>query len=817
MSIPEFERFSEPRPPAFPFRVDVRPDKKWDLTPSFGKQLADKLEEQEGSSSGTQSQADHEAKQAEIKATKEMALLASGLKFLSNTHKINIEYTGSRFNHERVKETDYVGKNQLLKMLPENINLSQQQAMAGEGNSFFHNINIYQALGLKNPFKKQDKKNYDIFEEDPHFDIMGDRFLSPLESLKQVDQHIWTKMNDTLNSVTERYSDYSLKNVSDPYYGNDIDSFNMYMDYFDIVSRPEIYDTLSDDEVFYVLLSAFEDLTRFNKMFTGIYGDSIPSQNPKTLSDVINLPSVTSKGKNSNTKISDTLNDTDAVTGEGGTPETAQTSDVPILTEDDAQFIEDTLDNDENVVELIEEYDLTPADLVLAKAAAWWETTGSKLENATQLMSAGLIPTLAETFTQMTDWGTIGENSDGDTKKIFDRARQQLVSGYFRYIEDNVLPELIGQPFVKPQNLVLDNTQRAEGIWSILVSKGYINSDGTIAGQFKPNDPGFKFDLDLEASEENRIFDELRRVWLGELDPENQDHTLVNGYKRKNIQFVDQEGNARAMKDILALIDKGDTADEKLENTKSAYHFLLDLYQKMTGLESGEGGQGKVIINHVEDGVELVIDAPVQWEEWNPNHTVTDKNGKQSVVGGWETRTEESITLRFETEQEAQRFADRILMLTQTVTPVLGLFSKEDLFVLNGNVASTQHADMITENHAEYKMSINTFYDYNSEVLKPAHDYVVRETSVAIGKKIFEKNQINKMVYNRHREKMDEYWEKKEEHEREEIERIKKVMRTQAEDKKREKIEEAQRKALMEQLRKEDEKKSGAKKTKRAE
>jgi len=771
-----YQKFTEPKPPFFPFKVDVRPDRNWELETDFGEVLLEKIEangeiegarkvlltpEQEAAARA----ATEVEKEADIKAGRELSRLASGLKFISREQKIHIELTESKFNHERIKEDDYLSRAMLLGLLPletrvENgkvIRVRRQlpdEPYEGADATYLHNTNIYQALNNHNPFQIQDSKNYDAFENDPNYKYLNERFISPLQILTRGDPDLWAQMNDILGEMSRIHDSFNLKDIPDPYYANDVESIDMNFGYDSIMNNPAIYQSLTEKEVFFTTLSAYEDALRFQGLFQEIAGSG-----PRPFLDTAPPPLVDPIDGEA------TLSGEDLILGEEGL----------ILAEEATNELLENLE-DVDLSEFTDEElnaPLTDEELSLLQAESWWADIGGSLDNASKLLAIGLIPNIATSLSDKMDW------SQG--RKA---AANIMVTRYFSYISETYMPSYRENGRIQLRDIQLDNSEAAEKIWKQLVEQGVISSSGFISRAFKENPNSFRLESGVVDDDQfARIHATLKSVAAGRNSFSTQDQSIVNGKGRKDIQIATSKpGEFASIADLINLINQGNSYEDKLQNTKIAYTELIKLYGHMTGASDEAGSQGLVKFEELENGHVLVNVSPKgQWQEWNPQlEKIVDDDGTITYKGGWVNKSGQGVNIEFESIEAAQLFADHIKRLTQILAPVLGLFAKDGLAILTNNVGSSDEAEFIREESIYYREQVVTFHRYDDPVFKQALTHISDKSVKAIGHRIFEKSQINKLVYSRHKKKLDEYWDKKEEHDNKEYVRLKTLAKAKA-------------------------------------
>jgi len=85
----QFEKFQKPKPPFFSFRIDVRPERQWQLESDFSDEFIAKLDEADGIDNTHLKKSKTPSEQAaELTAARHLSAISSGLKFISKEQKI---------------------------------------------------------------------------------------------------------------------------------------------------------------------------------------------------------------------------------------------------------------------------------------------------------------------------------------------------------------------------------------------------------------------------------------------------------------------------------------------------------------------------------------------------------------------------------------------------------------------------------------------------------------------------------------------------------------------------------------------------------
>lgn len=755
--LDEIEKFNQPKPAPFAFRIDVRPDKQFNAKNSFGSQLNEILNDIDpdaAASRAISSGADaHEsisvsdytlAQQLNaLSIAKELSGMSSGLKFISRQQKLNIELVGERSNFERTDDPAYLSKKKLTDELPKQklafesaalakkqkdkkiekdaVDTQKDESIEGEGNTYLHNLSLYQRLDNRNPIKTGDTENYDAFEKNKALHPINSQFLSSLQSLEKFDPKLWDTMNTTIADITKKNKNSNKEKITDPYYADSVDKQDMYLDYNGIITTPEVYRKLNNKESFFTVMSAFEDMSRFNAIYANMYG---PGPKPAGFS--------------------------------------AQDSPEKTVAQQKADAI--------------------------THAQNWWDKIGSKVKDVPILLTQALIPEIANSLTTNTDWSKVGAAGDSTSKALLKNEgdpRSILVNGYHDFLSQKYLTQFASNKQLSKTDFNLDSTDEVNKVWTKLIEKGFITEEGEITAHFKMEDPAFDLGLGVGADKEAFIQKTVREKYLGKFSFEVQDFDQIKDVGRRNIKIYNESSKAyESLGDITAKINTGNTWQEKVQNTRSAYESLLHIYSTMVGMSTEKDSNGKAVFTAKgESSGAVSVSNKASWQEWNPEDHKVQVKGKDEWVGAWKTVEGEPLKLNFENKDTAQKFTDDILGLSQLLAPVLGLFGGDKLPMITNNGLSEDSIKILGKKDANFRYSITQLNDYNDPVFADAQKLIKDKSTNAIGHNIFEKSQINKMISIRHAKQIKTYEAQKEEFEDDEIDRIKVSNQVEADEK----------------------------------
>lgn len=157
-------------------------------------------------------------------------------------------------------------------------NVAGTNIVSGFANTWEHNMNMYNAADSWNPFKKQQNTGFmtragQDFNTNPELAKLNQMFMSPLEILHNFDgRDIWSQINTSVANARAQ-SGTDLLDQTDPYtyFGNDVNKFDVYGNYFDIGMSKKWKDW-SDEQCFSFVMHAWEAKKRANKAYTDIWG-----------------------------------------------------------------------------------------------------------------------------------------------------------------------------------------------------------------------------------------------------------------------------------------------------------------------------------------------------------------------------------------------------------------------------------------------------------------------------------------------------------------------------------------------------------------
>lgn len=777
--MPEYQPFksvSQPKPSTFNLmRIDTRPDKGWD----FDDMLQNKQQGLNGQA-GQQETAEEIAQKvkAEKQLARELSAITSGTKFLSTEQKLDMEVTGTRFNKERFNEDSYISKEQMKAMLPGG-NLAVTAAAAeelkkkkkiseldsddeedddgevrkeGVDNTFIHNASLYRPLTDRNPFKKGAAEQRDQFNA--HFSDMGSQFMSGLSSLAAVKPDMFDAMNQKIEGVLDRYSHRSIEGVNDPYF-SDVEKFDLNMDWYDVFTSPEVFNGLTHEERFFVVMSTYEDQMRYRSVSANMFGAGVDSASGL---EVLNRESpIVIPGQAlpvSEAAATEAL-DTSAIRLED-----SELEEIPVF--------DPTADSK------------MTAEKSQAAAEAWWDAVGENIDSPGKLMAAGLVPAMVDSVSDLTNWGDL--KIPEDKAEAFNDPRRVFIEGYFKHMDKNFTKEFQTEKRVNPGLFKHgDDGEASQVTYNLLVSKKYITKDGRITPRFEYENPEFEFDLGLSEDRESAAYNVLMTKLLGDFSFDMQDKSYESGAEKKSIKVKDSQGNMTTLDTLIESIGEGKTWEDKLKNSRNVYDTVLSMYMSMVGLGATNVTNGSVqsspvsLTNELGESVEsnnvqVAMHSDSEWLEWNELKNASEVMGDDGELatiyeGGWESKTGEPLVMNFSDDQSAQAFADKLLALTQFLAPLLGMFDQKELKVLTTDSLSLDGGD-------EKTFRLQELRPLNDDVFEDAQKFMTNKIGSKIGLHVVDKSQVNRLLRGMHRRKKARYFEAKEEHQQTEYHRL---------------------------------------------
>jgi hypothetical protein len=706
--VADIEKFAESRP-RMSLRTDVRIKKEVKVVSDFSETFQAKVEQVQGELKPL----NRERHEATVEATKTASSFTSISKFLTNQHKLDIQYIGSNANFEDTKAPTYKPASQIRELLPK-IQVAAEYAssallkrktrtfdkdgeiveqtedsdktgfLSAKGETYLLNATLFPRLTSHNPIERDDKGNYERFQNSEQFKSENAPLASSLRYLDKFKPETSAQMTQVLQKVLDRNKKYNVQ-FEDQFMANNVEKTEVNIGFDDIFRTPEIYKNLTEQERFMVVFSAFDNVMRFHKSFSDIYGVG-----PKA-----------------------TL---------GGDAKAK----VDIKAESQKS---------------------------LDRAKKWFTHMKENVEDPTMLLAVGLTEKISGTISRQINWGDM--NISAKESKEFDDPRVLMVDGYFNYFEKEYAKEFKSAKTITFDDILSDNERLSKQIWSALGARGYIDETGKISNSFDVDNPSFKLNLGLDPAEEERVQAKLRGKFLGDFSFEGSDIAVVNESEKQSQKVKNHKsGKYEDLGTILTGIGKGKDWKDKINSSLSSYDTLLGIYRNVTGAKDNvmttdvqgvvtEGGGFKVKIS--EDG---------KWNQKQPSDGVTPSS--------WQTVSGQPLEIEFKTKNDAQKFADKLLYSIQLMAPIVGMFAPTKAPVLMDNPDKT--GTLVISRRVDYDHEI---FEKPQKTLKGS----IEEIMVQEG---FGKISINKLQYRQFQDKVAKWEEKEEQHYADEFERVSK-------------------------------------------
>lgn len=815
------------KPTIFPPRLDVRSDKNIELDSdqdvmqrqtSYEKlfqQVQENVAKSLGASKASSAEIAAKSKASapaldpmlqRVMINRSIAKLYEGFGFLPQDILAKSDMVKNKSNFERVKDPDYVylpdfiktqaltdaDKTSFEKQIFEEGYFKLVEEGLAEGHTSPHNLNLMQGIG-SNPFKDGDEKNYMRFQKSPFYSALHTQSMSPRNILENLDPEIWQTINAGIDEILDTdFANMSLEkklklknpfgaerpglkweNVSDPFTDNDIDSFDVYANFHTTVSSG-VWQFWDDRQVFDFVNRLWEARTRSDDVLREIMGKAT------SFPDIYTVP--------------DKATPLWEVADSESSDETSVTTQSVSQTEISAKQ-----------VQALQTFESTESS-VLNHIDQWWDAVGKGMDEAT-VLPFGLLSSFAPLMQTMMDWGNWGDQiakatGQGDALGFKDK----MINGYLNHVSTQyVFKKFKGDGLVAPEMLVGDSTKGAQVLWSELVDKGYLDTQGRVTSKFDPSNPDFPLAVNLSEGDKVRVRAVLRQASLGSFSLDVQDKTIVNGRRRHDIKVPSADGQLRSLTDIVDLINKGTSVYERVKNSQIAYDTLFDLHATMVGLTEDNRVTGAAVTKNSGNTLSVTLAKEGSWQEWN------------AKSAQWVTQNGQ-VSMQFNTQADLDAFKVKLRSLIALMEPVVGTFGPDNVKegglpfrMLIDNSGSMDSAEMITEGHPLYQMQMDSLYNkdfFYTESWEKMSKHLEDKVVAVIRDGMFGRSVANTMLRKAHERKKDDYEEKKEDYEEKEIQRMLKELEDRAERIREEKKVEQLRREEAKRLENEDKKKS---------
>jgi hypothetical protein len=218
----KYSDFQEPKPPRMPLIITPTPDKISDLKKidnNFNDVLADNIDSNQELKPDKKTS--KSTKIAVAHSTLQTSIIQQGVKHIEHAKIAQIEQLGEKQNAERVGEKNYINyaaafqaglssstiddiKRKKKQYEDTPIDEEKDDENPAKGLSYTHNLSLYKKITEFNPYKKEDKINYELFRNSPMFDLANKSFMSPLRLL---DDSTFTNTKSSIQKI-EKHSIY---------------------------------------------------------------------------------------------------------------------------------------------------------------------------------------------------------------------------------------------------------------------------------------------------------------------------------------------------------------------------------------------------------------------------------------------------------------------------------------------------------------------------------------------------------------------------------------------------------------------------------
>lgn len=832
----EFRKFDEPKPSPIPIIQSLIPEREWQATEnkSFGKKLFENM--------------DHDSTQKtpntptlNQQSTLQLSTLQTATSHLDIETLAGIDHGVGKGNAENIKSDNYVNLNTTLNdavlthavatHITEEIKTKNKKKETHEdadndsedtvakGFTYAHNVNIFRGISSDNPFKKQDKENYDTFENDRYYRLLKDGLMSPLRDLGK---DLW----DEAQKIIDRIQDRSVKieNIPDPFIGNNINTYTIESNYNAILMDKEQWKDWDQNTFFHFILKRWSDIKNYNKTFRSIAGKANQHQQQGNASS--SQPSGTEKTEDSITDILDRIEEVTKIV------ENSDLTDMSSITQDeiDAMRIETQalfteigekqLTNKELTIlanhkrkwdEVAKEKKLPGVDSVSDKDASeyvkkWWEDVGEKLPTVGMVLPFGLMAEVAEKSAKEMALGNWGNSQESRLDSVINSEEDGFLSlaitGYLNVLYDQKLSALLPSNKVTIEDLVRDDFSRAEALFQRLVTQGLLSDNGDIFDGFFTN--GKTLEGVSNIPEAEREF--LQEIFIRKTNSSHNfseiDTQKIEGKGRQNIALTLPDGTTATIESLFENLNKEGSLEEKYTAALTTYNTCLDMLMSMMALDKDGKRSGTLQLSKDGNNVSATIYPKASWEEWTKDDISLEKETTETSLteeerseGTWKKVEDQPLTMHFKNEKSAQNFFASIKDIVLYLEPIIGTFNPKNtdgpgrdqyvynngeaiqspLRVLIDNVGENGKSGTITAGSAEHKYEIDTLYTpgfFATTQWKASQKYLVNKTAYRLGKESFTKSQENRFFKMQHKKKVEEYNEKKKDHDEKEYERI---------------------------------------------
>jgi len=759
----EFEKFSKPKPRMFPLFVDPRQEKIWDIQGDFGFDLLAHIESQEaalfaeGKASPLASNmlssgpilADTEAFQKSLflkaqqaframvanrRSTIDMFAIVDAFQHLPAENRIQIEISASgraNYQTESAEEvathltTPFWNDSSIEESIFNSDFLTQNKELPGAGSTIPHNVDLFAGLGFNYLL---DEVSQDLMSQE--YSEFFNQFMTPRAILSDLDPQFWTKMMRAIDKIQNRRMAPGIGNPVS--FGNPFDATDTDNDL-----NWERVESWYTEELGY-------DTRAINAGPHAVVASGLwLSFTPEEVFYFMN------SNWEKNSRLMDTMRGlVGRASQNSGTGESGEVSAIE----------------------------------------TWWQEVGAEVDDRRISLYAAFSDLAPQIF-KMMDWANWKNTLDEGTAIAVTDERYQfkekMIGGYLGYLSKTFLYDKFrGDYKVTPERLAIGTLAKGQEIFDSLVAGGYVTLSGQLTSTFKPSDPGFNLVMPFSERDKAQTLAVLREAAIGSFGLDVKDQQQVNGKPRYNFKLQMPDGSSRSFTEIMDLIGSGKNVTEQYENVRTAYNIFFDMVESMTGLNlNSSGSDGGLKYTQNADGtVSVVVYPEGSWEQ----HT---------EAGTWERVQPQPLYIQFNSLAEAKTFLKDVRTVISLVEPLVGTFNSidhngpgssaltyeggqlgdSDFRVLVDNAGSMANDGVITQDHPNYQLSVDTVFQaafFETPRWKSSASYLRKQVLQRMMLELGAVAQTNRALKSQNKREKTKYGKEKDEHDEEEFLRL---------------------------------------------
>ena len=753
----------------------------------------------------------------------QMSMIQQGVKQLPHNMLANTEFIGQKQNFEGINNPSYINyaaafqagfnTNSINDIKKKKKELQDPTKAESENEddtepfasdlTYAHNLNLFKKLDDINPFKKLDKANYKIFQESQMYELLNTNFMSPLSLLGE---ELFAKTKQIIKKINKKAP--KLDNAPDIYTDNNIKTFEINANYNSIEKNTETtapqWENWDEETTAHYLLKRYADTKQYTKVIRQFSGkildqerhiNRIEEHKVAIDKNQLKLNEMTEKiNKILKTTLTE-INENPNIMNDPNVIETLKTqiedtneitklienSDISLSTENQEQFIfyktqlDQLIDSTKSQKEDLANY---LENKTLQKTKSWWDNIGKSLNQSGMLMPFGLM---AESAEQVFKLSHLDLNSN--SKKPAGKLNEKLIIDTTNHLIKNEFQKYKPTPKITAEKLMIDNINYGQKIFNILKNQKIINQNGEIIN-FDPNNMFQNFQLKSE-NENNRIRKILKKEIQGKSSLNNYDNTTINHHNREDIKLIDPNGNKWDLTTLIESIPSNQSGKETYNQAREVYNILFDILETMAGDNLKKEGKLEPKIPENNQPITIPIYPKAEWVEYNPEISITnDDTNTVETIAGWEKVEDLPLTITFKSKEKAQELFETIKTTILQLEPLVSSFSTQKTPEISnkgshykdGKIEETAIRVLI-DNEGEYnkngiitKESNSHRYDidilaqktfFQTSHWKQITTFLKSSIMLEIGTAIFSKSQINNLNKKRHKQKNEEYKERK--------------------------------------------------------